>query len=472
MEQPKLVAVCAGLVLVLVVACASSLSAAEDDRRLVEAAKAGDWATVHSLVDAGSDANTPQADGASALHWAAFWNEFHALDRLLEAGASVDAANDYGATPLWVACANRHPKVVLRLLAAGASPNLGLHSGESVLMRCAYTGAAEAVAALLERRAAVNYREPSRGQTALMWAASRAHPDATRLLLEHGAEATTRTAEVEEFHGTAMLSITSPAGAQFFRTGGVTPLHVAARGGDHASAELLLDAGADLHQTAGDGNTALVVAIMSSHGRLAKFLLERGADPNAAEAGYSPLHAAILRSDPQLVKSLLARGADLEARLVQGSPVRRYTYDYVFTHKEKGATPLMLAAKYLEPELVEILAAAGADPSAVLENDTTALMLATGLSLSRGSTRRSQLLIPEIVAARWADEERVLNTVLPLLEAGADATITLFNRAGDTALHGAARHRFLIVIDLLVAQGASLDFENKEGTSPRALLER
>ena len=58
------------------------------------------------MLDQGVSANTPQADGATALHWAAHWDDTVMADALVGAGADVDAANDFGATPLWLACLN------------------------------------------------------------------------------------------------------------------------------------------------------------------------------------------------------------------------------------------------------------------------------------------------------------------------------------------------------------------------------
>ena len=448
-----------------------NLAAAESDLGLVEAAKSEDWQAVRALVDRGVDPSSAHPDGSTALHWAAFWNASETVGLLIEAGANVNAENDYGATPLWCACANRHPESVKRLLEADANPNAALRSGESVLMRCVYTGDVSAVRALLGHGADANYTEPSKGQTPLMWAATKSHPEVTRALLEHDAAVGARTATVRQLHGTGMLSTTSPAGAEFFNTGGFTPLLFAARSGDRESARLLLDAGADLHETAADGNTPLVVATMSGHRRLAEFLLERGADPDANAAGYAALHAAVLRSEPELAKGLLARGASPDLRLVRSSPVRRYTYDYVFTAKEKGATPFMLAAKFLEPAITQILAEAGADTLIGLDDGTTPLMAAVGVGSSRGTTRRNQLLAPEIVKARWRDEVRVLDSVRAVLGTGTDVAINHANRAGDTALHGAAQLGFKEVVDLLVEHGGNLDIENKKGATPRGILE-
>ena len=465
------------LACLVVALCDAALAGAATELDLVEAAKSQNWQAVRTLLDLdnedeGIDPTTAQADGVTALHWAAFWNNLDTLKLLIDRGANVNAENDYGATPLWCGCANRHPEVVARLLAAGANPNLGLRAGESVLMRCVHTGEPSAVRTLLEHGADVNYQEPSQGQTALMWAAATAYPNVTRVLLEFGANVDARTVTVRQLHGTGMQSTTSPAGAEFFNAGGFTPLLFSSRSGDHESTRLLLDAGADLHETGADGNTALVVAAMSGHARLSEFLLARGADPDADAAGYGPLHAAVLRSHPDLVRALVAGGANLDLQLVRGSPVRRYTYDYVFTHKEKGATPLMLAAKYLEPKIIEILSAAGADPLTVLKDGTTALMAAVGLGSYRGTTRRNQLLAPELLAARWKDEVRVFDSARAVVAAGGGALINEANRAGDTALHGAANHGFKAVVDFLVDHGGDLDIENKRGTTPRQILER
>ena len=84
------------------------LAAAGADLRLVDSAKNQDWETVGLLTGQGLDVDAVQPDGATALHWVAYWNDRDTLDLLIEAGSNLDAQNDYGATPLWAACANRH----------------------------------------------------------------------------------------------------------------------------------------------------------------------------------------------------------------------------------------------------------------------------------------------------------------------------------------------------------------------------
>ncbi len=451
---------------------AAGPAAASSDRRIVDAAKNRDWATVGILLDRDIDVNTPQGDGATALHWAAHWNDLGTVNRLIEAGAHVDAANELGATPLWVACASRNTEVVRQLLAAGADADIGLLAGETVLMRCTATGDPAAVEALIEHGADVDATEPENGQTALMWAAAHLQPDVTRVLLEHGAAVDARTITRRQFRGTGLRSTTSPAGATHFDAGGFTPLLFAARHGDVASARRLLNAGADVNETGADGNSALVLATMSGHPRLAEFLLARGADPDANGAGYNALHAAVLRADRPLVRMLLARGADPNARLTRSTPVPRWTYEFVFTLREKGATPFLLAIKYLEPEIARMLAAAGADPLVRTEDGTTALMAAVGLGLSRSTTRRSRLIAPELVTAQWSDEERVLETVKAAVDAGAGELVHGTIRAGETALHAAARYGFTSVVDFLVGLGADLDRKSEDGTTPRDLLQR
>lgn len=455
----------------LVLVWTTGLSAAAD-APLADAAKSQDWDTVGTLMRQAKDVDARQPDGATALHWAAYWNHADTLDLLIDAHADVDAQNDYGATPLWSACANRHDAIVERLLAAGADPNRRLHSGETLLMRCAHTGDASAVRALVAHGADIDATEPEKGQTALMRAVTTRHPDVVGVLLEAGAAIDIRTATIQQLRGTGERSTTSPQGSTYFDAGGFTGLLFAARHGDVDSARWLLDAGADVNDTGADENSALVLAAMSGHETLARYLLERGADPDAGGAGYTALHAAVLRSQPDLLRDLLAAGANPNVPLTRSTPVPRWTFQHIFTLREKGATPLMLAAKYLEPDLLRALAETGADALLPMEDGTTALMATVGLGANRSTTRRNRLIAPELVSAEWADGDLVEATVEAAIDAGAAVAIDAVGRRGDTALHAAARFRFAAAAELLMAHGANPEIENEAGTTAREMLVR
>ena len=55
--------------------CATSLPAAGPNARLVDAVKNTDKAAVRSLLQQHADVNAPDVDGATALHWAARWDD-------------------------------------------------------------------------------------------------------------------------------------------------------------------------------------------------------------------------------------------------------------------------------------------------------------------------------------------------------------------------------------------------------------
>ena len=97
-----------------------SVTAAAADLRLIEAIKKADHVAVRALIEQGLDVNTPEGDGATALHWAAYRNDLESADLLLRAGANAKAADDEGVTPLWVACPGGSQALVGRLLEAGA----------------------------------------------------------------------------------------------------------------------------------------------------------------------------------------------------------------------------------------------------------------------------------------------------------------------------------------------------------------
>ena len=405
-----------------------------------DAAERRDVEKLRALLKQGADPNAAQPDGATALHWAVHWDDHQAVDTLVRAGAKPDAVNDLGVFPLSLACANGSGAMAKRLLLAGASVRTALPGGESPLMTCARTGAADAVRLLAERGADVNARESHRGQTALMWAAGGTHPEAVQALIERGADVNAAS------------------------TGGFTPLMFAAREGNPESARLLLAANARIDAATPAGETALLIAAASvsgvtardyrvipepsGHEAVAVLLVERGANVNQADTfGMTALHHAVETRKPQLLQTLIAHHALLDARLTQGLPFRRG--DYVSRAGYAGATPFWLAAMYGDVETMKVLVAAGADWRLPSRNGTTPLMVAAGL----GQTD-----------SRIVPEPKLLEAVKYLVSLGGN--VNEANTAGQTAVHGAAGISGHSIIGYLASQGANLEAKDKRGSTP------
>lgn len=434
---------------------------ASNGQDLVDAARHRDAGAVRALLAAGAAVDGRQADGATALHWAVYWNDLDTAGVLLDAGADADATNQLGVTPLSLACESGDAGMVQRLIEAGADPAFTPPERPPALLTCARSGAADAVAQLIGQGADVNAREPQRGQTALMWAIAQRHRTVVKVLVDAGADIHARSQIKSRFVNIGDPNDHLNIVVGTVEEGGSTPLLFAARHGDSDSAELLIGAGAAVDDATADGTSALVTATHSGHPDLAALLLAAGANPNDGRAGYTALHAAVLRGDRSLVGTLLAAGADPNARVARGTPVTRGGADFILPQTLVGATPLLLAAKFLEYEILDLLADRGADLELALEDGTPPLLAAAGILSRPGLFDRRD----RIAVIREPDEADTLRIVRRLV--GLGARVDAVNERGNTALHGAAAHDYHRVIRYLAENGAPSEATNQLGQMPR-----
>jgi ankyrin repeat protein len=436
--------------------CCSALSvcAASPQSPVSDAAEKGDGAAVRAFLKDGADVNGAQVDGMTALHWAAYRDDFEIAQWLVKAGADVKAKNRYEVTPLSLACANGNTEFVELLLTKGADPNTSLRGGETALMTAARTGKTGPVKALLARGAQVDAKE-RRGQTALMWAADEGHAAVVELLIKAGADFRTPLAD-----------------------SGFTPLGFAAREGRAEVVQVLLKSGADVneamhpHKTFGrsprKGTSPLILAIESGHFDLAVSLLEAGADPNDQRSGFTPLHVmSWVRKPPrgdgedgdpppigsgtmtslQFIRALATHGADVNARLKTGKSGKAQL-------NRTGATPFLLAATTADIAFLRLLVELGADPYLKNADNCTALMAACGIGC----------MAPQEEAGT---EPETLEVAQYLLDLGCD--VNAVDENGETAMHGAAYKHFPKVVQLLADKGAKIEIwnrENKYGWTP------
>jgi ankyrin repeat protein len=419
---------------------------------IIDAAKNSDAAALRALIQKKADVNAAEPDGSTALLWAAYRDNLENADALIRAGAKVNAANDLGATPLWAASQNGSAAMVRRLLDAGADPNAALLSGETPLMVAARGGYAQAVDLLLAKGANPNARG-TRDQTALMWAVSQEHPDVVKLLLAHKADISLRSAMWSEVmavppHGLLEYNKAIPHGSE-------TALMFAARVGDLESAKLLVAAGANVNDADAWGVSTVTLAAHSNFTELVDFLLDKGADPNAAPAGFTALHEAVMRRNEKMVRALLDHGADANAPLKTWTPTRRSSKDFNFEPANVGATPFWLAARFTEPAIMRLLLQHGADAKFVQHSESVS---------EQGFRKRSEVTTALMAAmgmgggAAWEEiprsqrEALALETAKLAVEQGID--VNAKNTDGRTALDGAKTLRYESVVKFLTENGA------------------
>ena len=430
---------------------------------LIDAASQGDLARLRALLDEGTDVGSATTDGTTALHWAAHRDDAAAARLLIEAGADVSATNRYGVAPLSLAATNGSALMIEELLEAGADANTSLPEGETALMTAARTGRVEAVDVLLDHGADVNAAEQWKGQTALMWAAAQGHADVVQTLIDQGARVDARSgvprSSTEESDHDA--DDTEDAEDQ---TTGFSALLFAVRGGHIDATAALLAAGAEIDDTAPDGSSALVVAVDNRNYELAAWLLDRGADPNTDQVGWTALHVAVLAHRPhfRIIPDPLPTGTldsfgMLEALVEHGADPNRQATKRIRLAQavsplfdSLGSTPFMLAAIAADVPVMKLFLEHGADTRVTTPAGSTALMAAAGAATYAWQSPGT--------------EAEALEAVRLVLDTGVD--VNQADEAGNTAMHGAANRGANSVIDLLLDRGAQLDAANNEGWMP------
>ena len=177
---------------------------------------------------------------------------------------------------------------------------------------------------------------------------------------------------------------------------GTTPLMRAVHGQMPNTAQLLIDAGADVKKANSYGVTALYIAARAGDSVATRMLLAAGADANAAlpASGETVLMTAAKAGNADVVRALLTGGIDVSlaalgearaaARVAEGAgyttpvnPALDTNYaDVNARERLYGRTALIIAAVEGHLEVARMLVEAGSDLNIVDAEGSTALSLA------------------------------------------------------------------------------------------------
>ena len=497
---------------------AVSLTAQAADTRLADLLMQGNSSAARQAVTQ-QNVNTPQGDGMTPLHWAAYHDDLETTKLLLKAGANVNAETRVNSiTPLQMACTNGNAPIIDLLLKAGASPKSTKPNGTTALMIAAASGNVEAVKALYDAGADAEATEKVHGQTALMFAAALNRAAVVSFLLDRhvnanaatvikklervrfdqdgnvvedkpatpGAKsappadpaadlnslakglgfekADVRLAPLKARAGDAAARAPRKVGADF--QGGMTALLFAVREGHMATVKALVEGGADINTVGhGDKMTPIVMAIINGHLDVAKFLLDHGANPNLASiTGITPLYAVIdVQWAPKAwypqpnVDQEKTRYLDLmEALIAKGANVNAQVGDKPWFRSFTNDYT------WVDP------AGATAFWRAAQASDVDAMrLLAKHEADPKLATKGGDTPLHAAAGIGWAGNWSV-NAPFPLVDAVKYAVelgndIKMADLRGYTPLHGAAYLGNNAMVEFLVSKGADVKAKSKSG---------
>ena len=199
------------------------VAASPAESPVADAAERGNLEAVRTLLRGGADANGAQADGTTALHWAAINDDVRIVEVLLYAGATVKPITRLGGyTPLHLASRSGHGDVVRALLIGGADANGFTNTGVTALHFAAQSNSAESIRTLVEHGAEVDVLDSRSSRTPLMFAAVGNSTAAIQALIDAGADVSVQT-DLKDYEAIAEANNKDRARRTAVRNAGLPP---------------------------------------------------------------------------------------------------------------------------------------------------------------------------------------------------------------------------------------------------------
>ena len=400
------------------------------------------WSEVRRLLDGGAKGYLANTSGVTALiNLSIDTKGFdESVAKRLIAVSDINAQENQGYCALHFAVGNNNEKMVALLIAAGANLSLPDKKGRTPLD---VVGNKSAIATMLRNAGAQS------AKTAV--AAAPQTPAAAN-------------SKLDEELSNAVDDLTWGVDLD----------------NNVAKVEQLLNAGASGRYADKYGETTLMLASkdwLPLKDEVFKTLIARS-DINAQNVnGMTALHFAALGRNVDMVKLLIAAGANFNLRTKSGSLARALSLDAA-TEKafDKAVANRLAAATPATPP-----AQTPATPNSKLGQELYNAIYDLAYSVkAEDYVGKVKKLLDAGASGRYADEKGKTALMLASKEglAGEDeifktlitrSDINAQNEDGDTALHFAVRNKNRVMVELLVAAGASIDPINKAGKT--ALME-
>ncbi|KAK4067145.1 uncharacterized protein Triagg1_7873 [Trichoderma aggressivum f. europaeum] len=423
---------------------------------LIQAAAEGHEAVVKLLIEKGGDVNAQDGVGRTPLSVAAFYKHKTVIELLSQSDGTIDAKDSFGKASLfystglramnmfpWVG-AKEKPNVtqnntpskpndvdIHQLMESGADLSAKDDGGRTPLSHAAEFGELDIVQSLIEtNKVDVNEADGETGMTPLHWAVVNGHLSVVELLVSAGAQLEMKemqyqmTALVLVIHHKQKpifdLLLQKDANVHVSDVTSETTLYHAARWGELAVIQQLIDRGVDVNARIADSYTAIFQSIRQGNLGAVKLLVEKGADVDAStQDGYTPLHCAAI-GNIDITRMLVERGADVNA-------------------KHDGHTALPLAVVTGNIDIVRLLVQAGADVDVRVHHSATPLMMSPWYNL--------------------------YDIIQPLVDLGADVNAT--DKLGNSPLLYAIFADNVRMVELLVGmEDIDVNSPDPEGKTP------
>ncbi|KAF9636705.1 hypothetical protein BFW01_g7601 [Lasiodiplodia theobromae] len=366
---------------------------------------------VRLLLDHGADVQVDSPHG-TALYRAVINKHADVCRLLLNRGASANCSGDQGPA-LGVTVRNKDMEVVKLLVEHGADVNGLIDDGaHTILYRAILTkGSLEIIRYLLDNGAEIN---SIRSGKRLLWRSIFGDDaEIVRLLIKKGADVNFTISDGwtplhASYENAVMTKILLEAGASVDRLrngNGESALFLASWYNQPDVVQILLghNAQVDLRcRTPDDAEfTALYCATVNGHAKVARILLEAGADVNYHDKSASVLHAAAMHGE-EILRTLLEFRPDIAVRTPSGKTALHYyslplACAKILVHsglhieltESAGYTPLCFAVRCDNLEVARFLLAKGASVAVSTKDHGSPLHLAC----SYGSLQGVKMLV-------------------------------------------------------------------------------